>query len=132
MQTLIDEIIAALREQLRSRGRTWREVRGGLAVPFHDGDDVAFFTRRRIEKMSTLPSAPAAAAQMLAAQFELEDERRSRVLNGLRHLFVQRKIAFRRRCSGNWQLQSKHIIVEDLCVSTFLTQLVGQLEPAEA
>jgi hypothetical protein len=116
--------------ELRRRGRSWRDIRGGIAIEFRDGCDAFFFFPG-----SALPQGIAHNADTLAGQiadeFERLDQARGQVLNGLRHHAAQAKAALERSKDGLWAVQLG-ILSSNIDVGPNLTRLVQVHPPAEA
>jgi len=93
-------LLSELRQTLRRRGRTWREIRGGVAIDFDDGCDSLFVTPCGLRAVE-MPR-DRATPDGIADRFELLNRRRSSVLTAMRHCAADEKIALLPSPDGVW------------------------------
>lgn len=128
------ELLAAVRSRLSEVGRRWREVRGGIAIEFEDGED-AFFLARTVDPKwaaSRENLSPEQAAREIVLEFEALDRERSAVLAGFRRLVADRSAAIRLDGTGTASLTTPGGGWTSAQTGEYLTTLLREVSPLVA
>lgn len=86
-------------ELVEAQNRSWRKLRGRVAVDFEDGCDSLFF------RLTGTTDSPALLAVAAAREFEQVNHARRQVILAVRHLAAETGIALEMSSSGVWPTQ---------------------------